>query len=164
MQLLSWLSNQLHYYQLEDTTYCKLLFPQEMTQCLHDSSTFTCGPSGLDNSRFYLLLWRRCPTESWMSRPVDSASRIKQYLGVKVVVITMGNETCSGASSRGICYWRCIYMLLEIHTYIPYCCLCSGGAEPSGYIVQSVKPCCRYMQLLIPQCLCFDKCTTVIAA
>ena len=111
VQLLSWLSNQLHYYQLEDTTYCKLLFPQEMTQCLHDSSTFTCGPSGLDNSRFYLLLWRRCPTESWMSRPVDSASRIKQYLRVKVVVITMGNETVAAPAAEGyvtgdvyICY------------------------------------------------------------
>ena len=46
-----------------------------------------------------------------MSRPVDSASRIKQYLGVKVVVITMGNETVAAPAAEGyvtgdvyICY------------------------------------------------------------
>ena len=48
---------------------------------------------------------------SLIPRPIDSASRIKQYLGVKVVVITMGNETVAPPAAEGyvtgdvyICY------------------------------------------------------------
>ena len=48
---------------------------------------------------------------SLIPRPIDSASRIKQYLGVKVVVITMGNETVVPPAAEGyvtgdvyICY------------------------------------------------------------
>ena len=48
---------------------------------------------------------------SLIPRPIDSASQIKQYLGVKVVVITMGNEAVAAPAAEGyvtgdvyICY------------------------------------------------------------